>query len=378
MSVYEKLMPVSRPSIGSEELSEVEKVFKSRWLGLGAWVLKFEQGLKAFLGARNVIAVNTGTTAIHLALDSIGIGKGDEVIVPSLTFAATIQAIALTGAKPVFCDVEEDTLNMDVDDMERRITSRTRVVMPVHYCGLPCDMDEILKIARKKNIKVVEDAAHAFGSFYKGRRIGSFGDITCFSFDPIKNITCGEGGAITTSNDELAAVIYKKRMLGIDKDTWSRYKHKRDWFYEVTTLGFRYHMSNINAAIGIKQLEKVEDFISRKRELVKAYDKMLRDVKGVELLKKDYIGVAPFNYMIKVKGRRDELMKFLKRKNIDSGVHYIPNHLQPFFKNSRNRLPVTERLWKEIITLPLYYEMSDGEQALVIDSVREFFGKCRK
>ncbi|HDZ77337.1 MAG TPA: DegT/DnrJ/EryC1/StrS family aminotransferase, partial [Candidatus Omnitrophica bacterium] len=345
MTEYKKLIPVSRPSIGEDELLAVKEVFESRWLGLGKWVFEFEAKLKDVTGAKNAIAVNTGTTALHLALDSIGIKPGDEVIVPSLTFVASIQAIAVCNAKPVFCDVDGDTLNCNVADIKRRITKKTRAIMPVHYGGEPCDMDSILKLAKEHNLRVIEDAAHAFGSIYKEKPIGSFGDLTCFSFDPIKNITCGEGGAITTADDDVSKLLYKKRILGIDKDTWSRYKHKRDWFYNVTTLGFRYHMSNINAAIGLVQLEKLDEFIERKRWIIKLYDEEFKKINQIGLLYREYENMAPFNYVIKIHKQRDELMTFLKTKGIDSGVHYIPNHLQPFFKSSGDSLPVTEEVW---------------------------------
>ena len=371
---YDKLIPVSRPSVGDDEISEIRKVLETGWLGLGAWVLKFENKVKEIIGAKHVIAVNTGTTAIHLALDSCGIGRGDEVIVPSLTFVATVQAIAMTGAKPVFCDIEPDTLNMDIDDVLKRVSKKTRAIIPVHYCGLPCDMDRIMDLAKRSKLRVIEDAAHAFGSRYKGKMVGSFGDIACFSFDPIKNITCGEGGAITTNDGGLAQLIYKKRILGIDKDTWSRYKHKRDWFYNVTELGFRYHMSNISAAIGLVQIRKFDDFMRKKRKIVKRYDKAFGDISGIELLRRDHEETAPFNYIIKIKdGRRDSLMQFLKSRGIDSGVHYIPNHIQPFFKKFKCRLPITERVWKEILTLPLYYDMKESDVAFIISSVKKFF-----
>lgn len=373
MAKYDKLMPVSRPSVGKDELKEIKEVFKSRWLGLGAWVYKFEAEICDFIGVKNTIAVNTGTTALHLALDSVGIKQGDKVLVPSFTFVATIQAIMLTGARPVFCDIEADSINIDLNDASKRITDMTKAIMPVHYCGLPCDMDAILDLAKKHNLRVIEDAAHAFGSSYKGKKIGSFADITCFSFDPIKNITCGEGGAITTNDDTLAKLIYKKRILGIDKDTWSRYKHKRDWFYKVDTLGFRYHMSNINAAIGLIQIEKIDKFIRRKKEILKRYDDEFRNINGIELLRRDYENTAPFNYIIKIKKERDRLMMFLKRRKIDSAIHYIPNHLQPFFRRFKTSLPITEKVWREILTLPLYYDMSNEDVGLVIDSVKEFF-----
>lgn len=188
------MIPVQRPSIGKEELAAVKMVFDTGWLGMGPKVKEFEDAVGAFLGARHVIATNTGTTALHLALDAIGLKHGDEVVVPSLTYVATIQAITETGARPVFCDVEEDTLNIDLSDVEGKITSKTKAILPVHYRGIPCDMNRLLTLAKKFGLRVVEDAAHAFGSYYKGKRIGSFGDLTCFSFDPVKNVTCGEGG----------------------------------------------------------------------------------------------------------------------------------------------------------------------------------------
>jgi len=189
------MLPVSRPSIGHEELKEVEKVFSTGWLGLGSTVFEFEEQLRDYLEAKHVIAVNTGSTAMHIALDAFGIKEGDEVIVPSLTFCASVQVITDLGARPVFCEINPDNLNMDISDVRKRITRRTKAIMPVHYCGQPCDMDALMEISRKQNIIIIEDAAHAFGSSYKGKKIGSFGDATCFSFDPIKNLTCGEGGA---------------------------------------------------------------------------------------------------------------------------------------------------------------------------------------
>lgn len=369
------MIPVSRPCVGEEELKEVGKVFKTGWLGMGSWVKDFEEELKKNLGVRNVIAVNTGTSALHLALECLEIGREDEVVVPSLTFVASIQSIVACGAKPVFCDVYSDTLNIDVEDMERKITSRTKAIMPIHYSGLPCQIDKIIEIAKRKKILVMEDAAHAFGSTYKGKKIGNFGDVTCFSFDPIKMITCGEGGAIVTNDDEIAKIAAKKRILGISKDTWSRYKHKRSWFYNVETLGFRYHMSNINAAIGLIQLKKLPLFFKRRQEIGKKYDKSFDNVKEFELIKHDYDNVSPFNYIIKVKKGREKLMEFLKENDIDSGVHYIPNHLQPFFSKYKTSLPVTEKIWKQILSLPLYYELEDGEIEKITETIKSFFRK---
>ena len=243
---------------------------------------------------------------------------------------------------------------------------------------LPCDMDSIMRIANKHNLRVIEDAAHAFGSSYKGKKIGSIGDITCFSFDPIKNITSGEGGAIVTNDTKVAKIAIKKRILGIDKDTWSRYRHKRDWFYNVTILGYRYHMNNINAAIGLVQLKKLKRFIDHKRKIVQLYDKQFRDIPQVEILRRDYKNCAFFNYIIKVKNNRDALMKFLKERMIDSGVHYIPNHLQPLFKKFKTPLPNTDKVWHQILTLPLYYGMKEKDVFYIVKALKSFFGKRKR
>ena len=349
-------------------------VFDSRWLGMGSTTKAFEAAIKDYIGAKHVVAVNTGTSALHIALDALGLKPGDEVVVPSLTFVASIQAILAVGARPVFCDIRANTLNMDPADVHRRITQRTRVLMPVHYGGLACEMEEIVAIAREHGVRIVEDAAHAFGSTYCGRKIGTIGDVTCFSFDPIKNITCGEGGAVVTDDDSVAARLIPKRILGIDNDTWSRYRNERNWFYEVITPGYRYHLSNINAAIGLEQLKRAEAFRARKRAIVARYDAELAGLEGLALLKRNLDETFPFFYIVRVlAGRRDALMRSLKERGVGTGVHYIPNHVQPLFAEFRAELPVTERVSEEILTLPLYYEMTDADVATVLTAVRDFF-----
>jgi perosamine synthetase len=366
------MIPVARPFIGDEELSAVGAVFNSGWLGLGSVVFEFEEALKGLLGVRNVIAVNTGTTAIHIALDSLAIGAGDEVIVPSLTYAASVQAITACGAIPVFCDIDVHTLNLDLTDAESRITSKTKAILPVHYCGVPCEMDGLRHLSRQNGLVIVEDAAHAFGSQYKGRMIGSIGDATCFSFDPIKIITCGEGGAVTIDDDELAETIRRKRILGIDKDTWHRYNHQRAWSYDVVEQGYRYHMSNINAAIGLCQLRHLKEFIARRQEVVLKYDESFSEISGLQLLERTP-DVATFCYILKVKDGRDEFMKFLEGKGVGTGVHYIPNHTQSFFKCYATPLPVTEYVANQIVTLPLFNGITDEDVMQVIDAVRQYF-----
>jgi len=364
------LIPVSRPSLGEAELASIKTVFDSGWLGLGAQVFEFEQALQKFLGAKHVVCTNTGTTSIHLALDALGIGKGDEVIVPSFTYVATIQAITATGAIPVFCDIHADDLNIDTKNIKGKITRRTKAILPVHYRGIPCDMDELGKLAQEKSLFVVEDAAHAFGSSYKGKKIGSFGDITCFSFDPIKNITCGEGGAVVFQDDSLFEKIQQKRILGIDKDTWSRYRNERSWFYDVVTQGYRYHMSNINAAVGLIQLKKFDRMNRRKIDVAKQYDAAFDDVAGIALLRNDgYKDIGLFVYILKVIKGRNELMDHLAKRGVGSGIHYIPCHIFSFYKKEGIHLPITEQIYDEILTLPLFPDITDTQVERVIDAV---------
>lgn len=366
------MLPVSKPSTGKEEIQAIEKVFQGGWLGLGSITFEFEEAIKKYIGCPEAVAVNTGTSALHIALDGFGVGPGDEVIVPSITFAACVQAILATGAKPVFCESNESDLLMDIDDVERRMTPATKAVMPVHYCGQPCDMDKLMALAARKKVWVIEDAAHAFGSTYKGRRIGSFGHAACFSFDPIKNITCGEGGAVVLQDGQKAEEIRRKRILGIDKDTFHRYQNTRSWSYEVTTAGHRYHMPNFCAAVGLVQLRKADEFIRRRREICLRYDEALAKLPGIRTLTVDYSEAAPHIYIVRVDaGWRDEFMQLLKQRGVGTGIHYIANHIQPFFKRfATASLPVAERLWQEIVTLPLYYDLSDADVDKVIEAVR--------
>jgi len=368
------MIPVSRPCVGQEELQAVGEVFATGWLGLGATTAAFEQALQERLGVPHVVAVNTGTSALHLALLGFGIGAGDEVLVPSLTFAASVQAILATGAAPVFCESHEATLLLDVEDAARRITPRTRAIMPVHYCGQACDMDTLQALARTHDLRIIEDAAHAFGSTFRGRAIGSFGDATCFSFDPIKTITCGEGGAVTLTDNAIAERMRHIRLLGIDRDTWQRSKHQRSWYYEVTAPGFRYHMPNFCAAIGLVQLRRVDAAIARRRDICRRYDDAFRGLASVQPLAVDYAETAPHLYIVRVPAeRRDRFMAFLGERGVGTGIHYIANHLQPYFAPfATEPLPRTDALWRQIVSLPLFTDLTDEQVRAVIEAVAAF------
>jgi len=368
------MIPVARPSVGQAELDAVAHVFQSGWLGLGETTYAFEEAIKQRLGCRQVVAVNTGSSALHIALAGFGIGPGDEVIVPSLTFAASVQVILAVGATPVFCESAEDTLLMDIDDVERRVTDRTKAVMPVHYAGQPCDMDRLLAVAARQGFVVIEDAAHAFGSTSQGRPIGSFGHATCFSFDPIKMLTCGEGGAVALADEAIAEKIRQMRLLGIDRDAWRRYQQARSWYYEVTMSGFRYHMPNFCAAIGLAQLGRVDQMMARRQTICRRYDQAFRSLRSVRPLTVDYEQTAPQLYIVRVPSdRREAFMGFLATRGVGTGIHYIANHLQPFFAQYlREPLPRAERLWQEIVSLPLYSDMTDGQVQTVIQAVTAF------
>lgn len=372
-----KLMPFSRPSIGTKELAAVQSVFESGWLGFGELTVQFENELMRFLDPSchtSVVAVNTGTTALHLALEAVGIRSGDEVILPALTFVAPAQVVTALGATPVFCDVQEDTLNLDPADLARCFSARTRAVIPVHLRGQACDMAAILAACQNKSVRVIEDAAHAFGSRYKDQKVGGFGDLTCFSFDPIKNITCGEGGAITTRDAEFSELLKRKRMLGINKSAWSRQKKGETWLYDVSEQGFRYHMPNTNAAIGLVQLRRFEKLQGRKNQIAQIYDKTFHSLPGLKTIATNHQETSLFNYTLRVLGgKRGDLMEFLAVRGIGSGINYIPVHHFTFFQPlARRPLPTTDLLYDQILTLPLFADMTDMDIERVTDTVKQW------
>jgi dTDP-4-amino-4,6-dideoxygalactose transaminase len=367
-------LPEQRPSLGGEELRAVQKVLEGGWLGMGPFAREFEAQLREHLGARHVAVCQTGTAALHLALVAAGVGQGDEVVVPSMTHVASVQAIALAGARPVFCEVDPRTLTIDVEDALRRMTPATKALLPVHYGGQACPLDELLEAAAEAGLLVVEDAAQAFGSTYRGRQIGSFGDVTCFSFDPVKSITCGEGGAIATDDDGIAGRVVAMRGLGMDRDSWTRHRTSRPWDYTVAGPGFRYLLSDLNAAIGLVQLERLELFRSRKVAIARAYDRAFADIPAIEPVERDLDEAFPFLYTVKVLGgRRDALSAHLVEAGIHAWVRPHPNHLQPAFGASRVELPVSERLAGQVMTLPHYVDLTDDDVARVVGEVRSFF-----
>lgn len=361
---------LSKCQMGNAEKEAVLGVLDNEYLGMGEEVKKFENKIKEFLKTElEVVCVNTGTSALHLALHCLGVKAGDEVLVPSITYVASFQAISAIGAIPVACDVDPKTIFIDANGARSRITPKTKAIMPVHYASSSKGMEKIYELAKEFNLRVVEDAAQAFGSKRNGKLIGSCGDIVCFSFDGIKNISCGEGGAILTSDLALAEKLRDARLLGVLKDTEKRYQGQRSWDFDVLEQGFRYHMSNINAGIGLAQIDRIGDFCAKRQKIAKKYKKGLSDVVGI--LDFDFSEIMPHIFVIKAQ-KRDELKEYLSLHNIETGIHYKPNHLLSKYKSNVKMLNA-EQLYKEILTLPCHVDLSDDEQEYVIKKIKEFY-----
>jgi len=363
------MIKLSKSSLSRVEKDAVLSVLDKEYLGMGDEVNQFESDLSSFFGRTAVCVVN-GTAALHLALEAAGIGFGDEVLVPSLTYVASFQAIMATGAKAIACDVDLETLTLDPSDARKRVTSNTKAIMPVHYAGGVGALDEIYKFADNHNLRVIEDAAHAFGSEYQGKRIGGFGDIACFSFDGIKNITSGEGGCVVTSDESILNRVRDARLLGVENDTDKRYHGERSWRFNVTSQGWRYHMSNIMAAIGIVQLQRFSEFSEKRKLLAKHYDGLLKNRSDLVLLPLDYNVVTPHIYVVRILNKLDR--RFIEEKFSESGIqvgsHYQPNHWLDYFKNSDlDNLKVTDEVFPQLLTLPLHTDMSKNDVDYIVD-----------
>lgn len=362
---------LSKSCIGEVEKQAVMGVLDREFLGMGADVAQFEQALTRFFGRPSACVVN-GTGAIQLALQACGIGPGDEVLVQSLTYVASFQAISATGATPVACDVDAATLTLDWRDAERRLTSRTKAVMPVHYSGGVGALDEIYGFAHRHGLRVIEDSAHAFGTLYRGQRVGSFGDICCFSFDGIKNITSGEGGCVVTDDAKVLRRIQDIRLLGVEKDTEKRYAGQRSWAFDVVEQGWRYHMSNIMAAIGLVQLGRFEEMAAKRQRLARRYDELLRDHRRIRNFVKDYDLVVPHIYVVHIREMRDRkgLQKQLLEMGIQTGVHYQPNHVLSYYSElTTTPLPTTDFLFPGLLSLPLHPDMDEGDVERVCEAL---------
>ena len=367
-----KKIRLSKSSIGSLEKEAVLQVLDKEFLGMGEEVNIFENKIKDYLGTDlEVVCVSTGTSALHLALSALDLKEGDEVLVPSLTYVASYQAISATGATPISCEINPDTLFIDYVDAKKRITTNTKAIMPVHYASSSIGMDEIYTLAEEFNLRVIEDAAQAFGSKRNGNVIGSKGDILCFSFDGIKNITSGEGGAILSSDKVFIQKIKDTRLLGVEKDTEKRFEGKRSWDFDVKEQGFRYHMSNIMAAIGTVQIGRIVTFKNKRQEIALNYIDGLKNIDEIEFLKFNFIDVLPHIFVIKCQNR-NKLREYLINNNIECGVHYKPNHLLSKYKINYC-LSITESIYESILTLPCHTDLTIGEQNKVISIIKDFY-----
>jgi len=367
----------AQASTDHEELSKIQEALEYGYFGQAYLTEQFEKELANYLETdRYVVSCNTGTSALHLSMEALGITNGDEVIVPSFTFAATIQAIIATGASPVFCDVDAKTGLIDPEVATTLINTKTKAIVVVHYSGTSCDMNTFLRLKDQYGIRIIEDAAHAIGTKYQGKFIGSFGDITCFSFDSIKVMTCGEGGAVVTSSKSLQDRMRAMRLLGIERenDTSKNWK-KRSAGYEISGPGFRYHMSNINAAIGLVQLTKLTSFIQRRRDICEMYIDKLRDIYEVEYLTDNVACIAPFLFTIKLSGgRRDELKLYLRNNNVETNISYVPNHYHKYFDKFRtSNLKETEDLYDRILCLPLHPNLQNSDVEKVCYLLKSFY-----
>lgn len=335
-------------------------VLDKEFLGMGAEVQRFENALEAFSG-RPAVCVNTGTAALHLAIQACGIQSGDEVLIPSLTYVASFQAVSATGAKPVACDILPSTLTLDWRDAEKRLSPRTKAVMPVHYSGGVGDLPGVYAFAKRYGLRVIEDAAHAFGSNHGGARVGAAGDIVCFSFDGIKNITSGEGGCVITSDQDVLRKVRDARLLGVEKDSERRYAGERSWEFDVTEQGWRYHMSDIMAAIGLVQLARLEEFSEKRRALARQYDARLSSAPAFSKLPHDYTEIVPHIYPVLLPDGADRRMirNRMLEAGVQTGVHYQPNHTLTFFRHGEALpLPVMDNIASRLLSLPLHPDLS--------------------
>lgn len=399
-------IPFSLPLIEKEEIDEVLDTLTSGWITTGPKVRTFEDEFAQYIGCKHAVAVNSCTAALHLALDVIGLKEGDEVITSPMTFAATAEVIRYFKANPVFVDIDPVTMNIDVIKLEDIVSRKSKgsrkkkvkAIIPVHYAGYPCEMDSIMQIAKNYDLKVIEDAAHAFPTFYKGKIVGTIGNITCFSFYATKNITTGEGGMITTDSDEWVERMQIMSLHGISKDAWKRYTSEGNWYYEIIAPGYKYNLTDIAASIGIAQLKKVNSFWKRRAHIANIYNEAFKDVVEIEvsLKEKNKIGIDENEegtkhswhlYVIKLNCEylsidREQFIEELRARGIGTSVHFIPLHIHPYYRRTYKHrpgdFPVSYKTYKRIVSLPIYPKMTDNDVERVVNSVMDVLSKNRK
>lgn len=370
-------LPVFKPLIEKEEIAAAVEALELGWLGMGQYVGEFEEALRLFIGAedRFVAAVSTGHAALHIGLRLAGVGPGDEVITPAFNNIADFQAILANGASPVFCDIENDSLCIDLAKAEQLVSSKTKAVIVMDYDCVLCDHDAVAAFAAKHKLRVIHDAAHSIGSSYKGQKIGSFSDITMFSFDPVKTITCIDGGALVVKTRKELETIHEMRLIGMGQPASLMYQNQRAWTYDVKQLGFRYHLANLHGAIGLAQLKKMTRISEIRRDACRFYNEELSQIEPVTVPKTDFQEITPFLYYIRVPSEtRDGLRAHLKERGIDTGIHWQPGHWFSLFKDCRRGdLTVTDLVGKEILSLPLNSSISHAMLKRVVEAIKSFF-----
>jgi UDP-4-amino-4,6-dideoxy-N-acetyl-beta-L-altrosamine transaminase len=398
-ALSDDFLPFALPVIEEEEISEVLDVLKSAWITTGPKVKLFEREFAEYIGCKHAIAVNSCTAALHLALEAIGIGEGDEIITSPMTFAATSEVIRYFKAKPLFVDIDSTTMNLDVERLENTIQKRCesrdgkrlKAIIPVHYAGYPCDMDAIMALASRYELRIIEDAAHAFPTFYKRKMIGTLGDITCFSFYATKNITTGEGGMITTENEEYADRMRIMSLHGISKDAWKRYTAEGSWYYEIVAPGYKYNLTDIAAGLGVAQLRKADAFLKRRRQIADRYHEAFQGLSELDLplvvegeegtTHSWHLYVIRLN-LHQLKIDRNKFIDELRQKGICTSVHFIPLHIHPYYRETYgyqpDDFPVAYGTYQRIISLPIYAKMTDNDVERVIESVTDIVKSNRR
>ncbi len=390
--IRETFLPYSIPTIGEEEIAEVTDALRSGWVTTGPKVSQFEENFAAYSGASHAVAVSSCTAGLHLALAALGIGAGDEVILPTFTFCSTANVVVHLGARPVLVDVGEDC-NLTLAEVEKAITRRTRAIIPVHYGGQPCDLDPLYAFAANQDIAIVEDAAHAAGSAYRERRVGSdtlaaeypgLTRLVVFSFYATKNMTTGEGGMVVTRDPDLAEKVRLLSLHGMSRDAWKRYTEAGSWYYEVVAAGYKYNMTDIQAAIGLHQLAKLDGFIARRRQIADFYDRAFAELAGIDALPRhpDREHVYHLYPVLLDADRfvidREQWIRQLRSRNVGTSVHFIPVHLHPFYRQTYGYkvgdFPTGERIYQRILSLPIYPRMSDEDQQYVVAAMLDIAG----
>lgn len=386
--VRDSYLPYGRQCIDDEDIKAVIEVLKSDYLTTGPIVNEFENKVAQLVDAKYAVAVSNGTAALHAACYAAKIKEGDEVIVSPITFAASANCVLYCGGKPVFADIDPYTYNIDPKEVEKKITNKTKAIIPVDFTGQVVDLDEIIDIAKRYNLLVIEDGAHSLGTKYNEKKVGSVSDMTTFSFHPVKTITTGEGGIITTNSKELYEKLVLFRTHGITKDIdFMINKEEGPWYYEQLELGYNYRITDFQCALGISQLNKIDKFIERRKELTSMYDKELKKIDGIIIQKEEkFSDTSRHLYIIQIelnkfKVGRKEIFEALFAENIGVNVHYLPVYLHPYYRNlgyQEKTCPIAEKLYKSIITLPLYPQMSDNDLQDVINAVKKVLSFYKK